>query len=137
MTAKKLRLVRLKKLHRQELVRRLEKQKSFRRKQSLRLLRNPGDPTAKITERQLTGIIGELKQVREMLPHPEHKFLVISSSRRGPMLYAFCRNKSCRHRVFKSLSITVPGSSIEDKFWGDKRECAHPKVSLRRGKHFN
>ena len=70
MTAKKLRLIRLKKLHRQELNKRLAKQKGFRRKQSLWLLRNPGDPTAKITERQLTGIIGELKQARGMLPHP-------------------------------------------------------------------
>ena len=137
MTGKKLRLLRLKKLNRQELNRRLDSQKSYRRKESLALSNNPHDSMAKIGEQELTRRIGELKQMKGMLPHPQHKFLVVSSSRHGPMLYAFCRDKTCRHRVFKALTITTAGSPIEDSLWGDQGMCPHSVVSLRRGKHFN
>lgn len=133
---RKLRLVRLKKLNRKDLNELVESRKNFRLRESLKLLNNPDNSDAKIEVRRLTGIIGDLKQAREKLPHPKHKFLVVSASRRGPMLYAFCREKGCRHRVFKSLSITVPGSAIGNGL-GDRGECTHPTVSLRRGKHFD
>jgi hypothetical protein len=67
--------------------------------------------------------------------HSEHKSLVISASRRGPMLYIFCRDDSCRHRIAKSPEVTVSGSSLEKDFVGV--ECSHPKVVLNRTKHFN
>jgi hypothetical protein len=134
---KKLRMVRLKKLSRRELNRRLDDQKSKRRKQSEKLLSVPDDELARVRIQQQTATIGELKQVREMLPHPVHRFLVVSSSRNGPMLYGFCRDSSCRHRVFKSSTVTVPGSSIKDWFLASQGGCAHPHVSLKRANHFD
>lgn len=132
-----MRLLRLKKLNRRELNRQLDDHKTARRRQSLMLLSNPGDALAEVEERQLTNRIRELKQVKEGLPHPQHKFLVVSSSRHGPMLYAFCRGSSCRHRVFKSYKVTVRGSSIKDWFLAGQDGCAHPSVSLKRAKHFD
>lgn len=135
--AKKLRLIRLRKLNRRELNNRLNRHKAARRRQSLELLIYPRDALAKTRERQLTARISELKQAKESLPHAQHRFLVISSSRHGPMLYAFCRDSTCRHRVFKSSTVTVLGSSIKDWFLADIGSCSHPVVSLKRAKHFN
>ena len=69
--------------------------------------------------------------------HSEHTSLVISASRQGPMLYGFCRNNNCRHRILKSLEIIVSGISLKKEFERIGGECTHPKVALKRSKHFN
>ena len=135
--AKRLRLVRLKNLSRRELNRKLDHRKSARRKESLKLLGSPDDKSAKLEIQHQTARIAELKQVREMLPHSFHKFLVISSSWHSPMLYGFCRDNSCSHRVFKSSKVTLRGSSIRDWFPAKEGCCAHPFVSLKRANRLN
>jgi hypothetical protein len=137
LATKKLRMVKLKRLSRRELNRRLDNQKSRRRKQSEKLLTVPDDELAQVRIQQHTATIGELKQVREMLPHPVHRFLVVSSSRQGRMLYGFCRDSGCRLRVFKSSTVTVPGLSIKDWFPASQGGCTHPFVSLKRAKNFD
>lgn len=149
---------------RRRINRKLNRQKSAKLRQSVRLLKDPNDVEARRRFEEHSSSIKSLKRIRQVLsfqsqpPHePEapvhvnekrehkgrfgshsgHTSLVVSSSRHGPMLYAFCRNQDCRRRAFKASSIVISGSSAREAIGGATGECEHKEVALKRSRHFN
>lgn len=139
---------------------RLHREKSARLRQAESLLANPSDVKARIGFEQHSAKIKNLKQMRQTLlsnepspvpdwqrsavveqaeskPHQIHSSLVVSSSRHGPMLYVFCRDRNCRRRIRKAKSISILGLPAKEAIGEINEECEHLEVVLKRAKHFD
>ncbi len=65
----------------------------------------------------------------------KHILLAVSASGRGPALYAFCKDRTCRWRIFKAKTIIVARTGIDSPSIQAEENCVHELVQLTRSPH--